>query len=72
MTVAIRQRSAGRWVGADSAELTELQCASRTLPWLIKREVAERMIFLGEDHLRCAIKEYLTYYHCSVPATLAV
>ena len=28
-----------------------------------KREVANRMIFLGEDHLRHAIAEYLKYYH---------
>ena len=28
-----------------------------------KREVADRMIFLGEDHLRDAIAEYLRYYH---------
>ena len=28
-----------------------------------KREVANRMIFLGEDHPRHAIAEYLKYYH---------
>ena len=28
-----------------------------------KREVANRMIFLGEDHLRRVIVEYLEYYH---------
>ena len=28
-----------------------------------KREVADRMIFLGEDHLRRATAEYLEYYH---------
>ena len=29
-----------------------------------KREVVERMIFFGEDHLRRTIKEFLVYYHC--------
>ena len=28
-----------------------------------KREVADRMIFLGEDHLRRATADYLEYYH---------
>ncbi len=28
-----------------------------------KREIADRMIFLGEDHLRRVITEYLEYYH---------
>uniref|UniRef100_UPI00404B6021 integrase core domain-containing protein n=1 Tax=Cephaloticoccus sp. TaxID=1985742 RepID=UPI00404B6021 len=28
-----------------------------------KTEVAERMIFLGEAHLRRAVDEYLVYYH---------
>ena len=28
-----------------------------------KSEVANRMIFLGEDHLRRVIVEYLEYYH---------
>lgn len=28
-----------------------------------KREVADRMIFLGEEHLRSTIDEYLAYYH---------
>ena len=29
-----------------------------------KREIGERMIFFGEDHLRRTINEYLAYYHC--------
>ena len=28
-----------------------------------KTEVAERMIFFGEAHLRRAVEEYLVYYH---------
>ena len=28
-----------------------------------KREIADRMIFLGEDHLQRATAEYLEYYH---------
>ena len=28
-----------------------------------KREVANRMIFLGQEHLRHAIREYLKHYH---------
>jgi putative transposase len=29
-----------------------------------KREVAQRMIFFGEQHLQRSIDEYLEYYHC--------
>jgi hypothetical protein len=57
--------------GRVATEVAKPKSWSMSSRWLgarfhgsFKREVAQRMIFFGEQHLQRSIDEFLEYYHC--------